>query len=93
MTLWLLASVWCLLLLGGELAPWLGSEAARIGSYAACTALLVWARPRGRERAPPFAALLAGASGFVALPAWLVIVAVAGSVLELAPPRASLMHR
>jgi len=81
--------VWCLLLLSGALAPWLGGEAARIGSYAACAMLVVWARPCGSERAPPFAALLAGASGFVALPAWLVIVAVAAVALGLPPPRAS----
>jgi membrane protease YdiL (CAAX protease family) len=82
----LLASVGCLLLLGGALAPWLGSGAARVAAYAACAALLVCARPRARERGSLPAALLAGAAGFAALPAWLAGVWVLGSGLGLAPP-------
>jgi membrane protease YdiL (CAAX protease family) len=89
MAFYLLASVWCLLLLGGALAPWLGSEAARVGSSVACAALLAWARPRGREHAGPFSIFLVGASGFAALPAWLAFVWIAGSGLGLPPPRAS----
>jgi len=91
MAAWLLASAWCLLLLGGALRPWLGDELARVASYAACAALVFATRPRprGRERASLFAALLAGASGFAALPAWLAFVWILGSGLGLPPPRAS----
>jgi membrane protease YdiL (CAAX protease family) len=89
MTPWLLASVWCLLLLGAALRPALGSGAALISSYAASAALLWWARPRQHRSVSVAGAALAGASGFVALPAWLVIVAVAAVALGLPPPRAS----
>jgi membrane protease YdiL (CAAX protease family) len=87
-TLCLLASVWCLLLLGAALAPWLGADAARLGAYAACAALLVWARRGADARTPVSAALLAGAAGFVALPAWLLCVWLVGAGAGLAaPPR------
>jgi membrane protease YdiL (CAAX protease family) len=82
----LLASTWCLLLLGGALVPWLGSNAARVAAYAACAALLLWARPRGRERGSPLAVALAAAAGFVALPGWLALVWLLGSGLGLARP-------
>jgi len=85
----LLASVWCLLLLGSALAPWLGGDAAQIGAHSACAALLVWARPRGRERASRFAALLACASGLLALPAWLAFIWTLGTAHGLPAPRAS----
>jgi membrane protease YdiL (CAAX protease family) len=81
----LLASVWCLLLLGGALVPWLGSNAARVAAFAACAMLLVWARPRARARGSPLAAALAAAAGFAALPAWLALVWALGSGLGLAP--------
>jgi len=77
----LLASVWCLLLLGAALRAPLGA------TYLGCAALLVWTRPRAGVRAPPLAALLAGASGFVALPAWLALVALTGDALGLPAPR------
>jgi membrane protease YdiL (CAAX protease family) len=76
----LLASVWCLLLLGAALRAPLGV------SYLACAALLVWTRPRASVRPAPLAAALAGAAGFVALPAWLALVAIAGRALGLEPP-------
>ena len=79
----LLATVWCLLLLGAACAPFVGPERARLGSYAACAALLVWTRTRAPERASPAAALLAGAAGFVALPAWLAAILLLGSELGL----------
>lgn len=82
----LLASTWCLLLLGGALAPWLGSGAARVAAHAACAALLVWARPRAPERRSPLAVALAAAAGFAALPAWLALVFLLGSGLGLARP-------
>jgi membrane protease YdiL (CAAX protease family) len=82
----LLASVWCLLLAGGVLAPWLGSNPARVAAYAACGALLIWARPRARGRRSPFAAALVGTAGFAALPAWLALVWMLGSALGLARP-------
>jgi membrane protease YdiL (CAAX protease family) len=82
----LLASAWCLLLLGGALAPWLGSGAARIAAHAACAALLVWVRPRAPERRSPLAGALAAAAGFAALPAWLALVWMLGSGLGLARP-------
>ena len=81
----LLAFVWCLLLLGGALAPELGADAARLGSFAACAAVLLLLRASGCGRAPPCAALLAGAAGFVALPAWLASVWGLGVVLGLPP--------
>jgi membrane protease YdiL (CAAX protease family) len=85
-TVLLLASVWCLLLLGGVLVPWLGGNAARVAAYAACAALLVWTRPRAAGRATPLAAALAAGAGFAALPAWLALVWALGSGLGLAPP-------
>jgi membrane protease YdiL (CAAX protease family) len=88
----LLASVWCLLLLGSASADWLGADAARLGSFSACAALLVSSRPPGRRRASPLAALPAGVAGFLALPAWLAFVWLLGSALGLGPaetPRAS----
>ena len=78
--------MWCLLLLGSALGPWLGADAARVGAYAASAVLLVWARPHARERPSPCAALLAGAAGFVALPGWLALVWVIGGGLGLATP-------
>jgi membrane protease YdiL (CAAX protease family) len=86
MAVLLLASVWCLLLLGGALVPWLGSNAARVAAHAACAALLLWARPRAAGRGSPLAAALAGAAGFLALPAWLALVWALGSTLGLARP-------
>ena len=88
MTPLLLASVWCLLLLGSALVPWLGGQGARLGAYAAGVLLLLVARPRGRGPAPLLAALFAGASGFAALPAWLALVAALGGAVGLAPARA-----
>src|SRR5262245_9236865 len=87
----LLASVWCLLLLGGALTPWLGAEPARLAGFAACAALLLGTRPQAsRRRAPRGAALLAGVAGWLALPGWLALVFACGSALGLAPaePRA-----
>lgn len=78
----LLASAWCLLLSGAAL------RAPLFVTYLACVALLLWARPRADARAAPWAALLAGAAGFVALPAWLAGVAVVGRLLGLPPPAA-----
>src|SRR5262245_59165875 len=88
MALLLLASVWCLLLLGSALVPWLGGQGAQLGAYAAGVRLLLVARPRGRGPAPLLAALFAGASGFAALPAWLALVAALGGAVGLAPARA-----
>ncbi len=82
----LLASSWCLLLLAGALAPWLGGARALVGGHAACALLLLWARPKARERAPLGPAFVAAASGFVALPAWLVGVGTLGLGLGLAAP-------
>jgi membrane protease YdiL (CAAX protease family) len=76
----LLACVWCLLLCGAALRAPLGV------TYLACTALLVWTRPRASARPSSWAELLAGAAGFVALPAWLAGVAVVGRLLGLPPP-------
>ena len=76
----LLASVWCLLLLGAALRAPLGV------TYLACAALLLWARPRVCVRPAPLAAAVAGAAGFVALPAWLAGVALIGRSLGLPPP-------
>jgi membrane protease YdiL (CAAX protease family) len=83
MAAWLLVTVWCLLLLGGLAAPWLGTTAARLGAFLACAALLVAMRPPGRERVPLLAVFFAGASGWVALPAWLGLIFVVGSALGL----------
>lgn len=89
MAAWLLATVWCLLLLGGGLAPWLGSDAVRIVSYAACAALVFWARPRPGAGVSLTGAGLAAAAGFVALPAWLASIFGVGRLLGLPPvPRA-----
>jgi membrane protease YdiL (CAAX protease family) len=76
----LLACVWCLLLLGAAL----GAPLAL--TYLACTAALLWLRPRTGAAPAPAAALLAAAAGFVALPAWLAGAALAGAALGLAPP-------
>jgi membrane protease YdiL (CAAX protease family) len=76
----LLASVWCLLLCGAAL------RAPLALTYLACAALLLWTRPSAPARRAPLAALLAGAAGFVALPAWLAGAALAGAALELPPP-------
>jgi membrane protease YdiL (CAAX protease family) len=85
MAAWLLVTVWCLLLLGGLAAPWLGTTAARLGAYLACAALLVAMRPPGRKRVPLLAVFCAGASGWVALPAWLALLFMIGSALGLPP--------
>jgi membrane protease YdiL (CAAX protease family) len=79
----LLANVWCLLLGGAAL------RAPLAVTYLACAALLVSARARPRLRSPPFAALLAGAAGFAALPAWLVFAYGIGCGLGLPPPAPS----
>jgi membrane protease YdiL (CAAX protease family) len=84
-----LATVWCLLLLGAACAPFVGPERARLGAYAACAALLAWTRPRAPERASPAGALLAGAAGFVALPAWLAAIFLLGSALGLPHARSA----
>ncbi len=76
----LLASVWCLLLLGAAL------RAPVVVAYLACVALLWWTRPHSSARPAPLADLLAGASGFVALPAWLALVVACGDALGLARP-------
>jgi membrane protease YdiL (CAAX protease family) len=76
----LLASVWCLLLLGAAL------HAPLVAPYLACVALLGWTRTRGRLRPAPLAVVLAGASGFVALPAWLALAVGCGDALGLARP-------
>ncbi|MGH7288743.1 MAG: lysostaphin resistance A-like protein, partial [Myxococcota bacterium] len=86
MALWLLASVWCLLLIAAALSAVLGNGAA-FTSYAASAALVLWARPRRQRSVSIVGATLAGASGWVALPAWLVIVAIAGAALGLERPR------
>jgi membrane protease YdiL (CAAX protease family) len=88
MAVLLLASVWCLLLIGSALAPSLGSGAARCAAYAACAALLLWARPPAPARGSALGVLLAGAAGFAALPAWLAGVAALGGGLGLAGPTA-----
>ena len=82
---WLLTTVWCLLLLGGELRPGLGSEAALLASYASCAALLLSSRPRSRGAAAPAACGFAFAAGFVGVPAWLAFVHALGCVLGLVP--------
>jgi membrane protease YdiL (CAAX protease family) len=90
MASWLLATVWCLLLLGGVLAPRLGSEAALIVCYAACAGLVLAARPRARAAVSLAGAALAAAAGFVALPAWLASLWLIGQQLGLPPgPRTS----
>jgi membrane protease YdiL (CAAX protease family) len=76
----LLASVWSLLLSGVALG------APPAAAYLACAALLVWARPRAGVRPAPLAVLLAGAAGFVALPAWLALVWWTGTRLGWPPP-------
>jgi membrane protease YdiL (CAAX protease family) len=76
----LLASVWCLLLIGAAL------RAPLVVTYLACVALLLWARPCAGAAPAPAAALLAAAAGFVALPAWLAGAALAGAALGLGPP-------
>ncbi len=86
MVLWLLASVWCLLLLGAALQPALGGVAVP-ASYAASSALVLWARPRRQRSVSIAGAALAAAAGFASLPAWLLIVAVVGSMLGLERPR------
>ncbi len=85
----LLATVWCLLLLGAACAPAVGVLPARLGAYAACVALLVATRPRASGRASPGAGFLAAAAGYLALPAWLGAIYLAGSGLSLAPVRAA----
>jgi membrane protease YdiL (CAAX protease family) len=75
----LLTCVWCLLLLGGALRLPLAA------TYLACCALLLWARPRGGARPAVGPALLAGAAGFAALPAWLAAIAWLGLALGLPP--------
>jgi membrane protease YdiL (CAAX protease family) len=85
----LLATVWCLLLLGAACAPAVGVLPARLGAYAACAALVIATRPRASGRASPGAALLAAAAGYLALPAWLGAIYLAGSGLALAPVRAA----
>lgn len=83
MAAWLLITVWCVLLLGGLAAPWLGTSTARLGAYLACALLLVALRPRGRKPAPVLAVLCAGAAGWLALPAWLALLFMIGSALGL----------
>jgi membrane protease YdiL (CAAX protease family) len=85
----LLATTWCLLLLAGALAPWLGREAALVGGHTAATLLLVRVRPAAAAqapRAPAPAVLLVAATGFVALPAWLAGVWALGLALGLPAP-------
>jgi len=90
MASWLLATVWCLLLLGGVLAPRLGSETALLVCYAACAGLLLAARPRPRAAVSLAGASLAAVAGFVALPAWLAVLWGIGQQLGLPPvPRTS----
>jgi membrane protease YdiL (CAAX protease family) len=81
-----LASVWCLLLLGAALRPWLGAEGALVGAYAAAGGLLLATRRPAPGMAPLAACALALAAGFVALPAWLTGAVLAGVALGLAPP-------
>jgi membrane protease YdiL (CAAX protease family) len=76
----LLASVWCGLLLGAALGAPLAA------TYLACTALVGCARPRGRAREAPLANAFCFAAGFVALPAWLAGIALAGRALGLSAP-------
>jgi membrane protease YdiL (CAAX protease family) len=83
MASWLLATVWCLLLLGGVLAPRLGREAALIVGYAACAGLLLAVRPRARAAGSLAGAGLAAAAGFAALPAWLALLWLIGQQLGL----------
>lgn len=80
----LLACVWCLLLCAAALGAPLGF------AYLTCTALLLWTRPCAGLRPAPLAAALAGAAGFVALPAWLAFVWWIGTLLGWPPgaPRA-----
>jgi membrane protease YdiL (CAAX protease family) len=79
---WLLASTWCLLLLGAALGAPLALTTL------ACALLVAWARPRARAREEPLANVLCLAAGFVALPAWLAGIALAGRALGLPPPPA-----
>ena len=76
----LLASAWCLLLIGAAL------RAPLAVTYLACAALLACTRARARIRPAPFAALLCATAGFVALPVWLAGVALAGHALGLVVP-------
>jgi membrane protease YdiL (CAAX protease family) len=85
MATWLLTSVWCLLLLGGMLAPRLGREAALVVCYAACAALLLAARPRPRWSVSLGGAGLAASAGFLALPGWLALLWGIGQLLGLPP--------
>ncbi len=78
----LLASVWCLLLLGAAL------RAPLALTYLACAVLLTCARPAARVPAASGAALLACTAGFVALPAWLALIVLVGRGLGWAPPPA-----
>jgi len=82
----LLACVWCLLLSGAALRMPLAA------TYLACAALLVWTRPRDAAPSAPLTALLCGAAGFIALPAWLAGVAVVGRALGLPPPAPPLLE-
>lgn len=83
----LLATVWCLLLLGAACAPAVGAFPARLGAYAACAVLLLVTRPRRAGRVSLAAALLAVAAGYLALPFWLGASYGVGSGLGLAPAR------
>jgi membrane protease YdiL (CAAX protease family) len=79
----LLAATWCLLLLAAAATPWLGTPGAIVSGHAACAGLLLWARPRRRMGVAWGPTLLAGAAGFLSLPAWLALVGMLGLGLGL----------
>jgi membrane protease YdiL (CAAX protease family) len=79
----LLAATWCLLLSAAAASPWLGPSGAVVSGHAACALLLLWARPRNRALAEWGPTLLAGAAGFLSLPAWLALVWTLGLALGL----------
>jgi membrane protease YdiL (CAAX protease family) len=79
----LLAATWCLLLLAAAATPWLGTPGAIVSGHAACAGLLLWARPRSRMGVASRPTLLAGAAGFLSLPAWLALVGALGLGLGL----------
>jgi len=79
----LVASVWCLVLIGHVLSERLDHEVWTACAFAAAVLIVVAVRPRRPSSAPVVPVLLGLGSGFVSYPAWVTTIWVTGSALGL----------